>query len=1799
MYARIQFALGPTNIELTPGQPFDLQLNISVPPLDHVPPTDFKIEVFGHAITGTVYTRFALFEPRLQMDDDSQSVANFTTHLNRSTEFPNIYHSGRFVISNFTTTKEGILIFVIRTALLKSSTMTSGSSYPISVAVTFGDGLFGWSQQAMYICSQADVTFDFNGVLAPSAGGTSGQIERRGADRIDVQLQYTNAFDELRLEVSGTSVKADVFSLTAIELQTMESSFGSCAAFRDDVNSTSVFETSSSGRTKRAVSRSFGNILNCGGAQPRSAGEDDEIVLGFGVVTDGEMGDTFTITVRVLLRGALKMTQSLTLTLIESTTATLGTKYQMARVGEGVKLALTEPAPGVPLDISPGRHVTFDMSYEFLSHQSEQCIKNRDPSIDTDVYVFQGQLVVTGTEAQPCGVSDGDRSEAVSPTLMPTDISVFDGNSSMVFWLGPTFYAGVMDYKPSANESRRMSVRLTFLIAETAQNPSVSVTFRSWETVTAAIPLMTESQRPNATTSRAFQMEGNITSTLPRTESTSTTLYAGGVVAFNMTVFVPPGGSYPDFRAMAARRETGLGQLRLCRASVVAVGANLPCNRYNFADATTVFNRSDLSHSHPEPDTGAVQLGSVCAVPTELLHGARDNLLVANFVYQHLAKFGPNNTFEDSNLPNPIYFNAIVESDAVAGGFAAQIGYATSTSRAKLAAVPASQPRKIWVSVRGAGPYRLGQTVLVDLNFKWNPGVISDAWWTITASEGEDQVKFCDIRVTHIGDNYACKQEAKQLPLIHKQSYDSPESDYGERTPFNSSRATSMVAHLMRYANAGLWPTYADTTIQDADTVSTSVAVTIPTSAGTTASFQVALNEVNFVWTETVQLQVDTSQTAVAAEPKSLTFVADSGEDWTVFPGVLKTFEVVLELDDNFERTVQLVLGSADDVPKYDACCAYVTFVGENIPCINVAEMETEISKSSPSVAGHDVLTFDMGRLCSVPIAPRNTTTHQLRVTLGVRPHSALTAGDQLGVTVTVLLDGTVMAAGAVFGQTPAPPTTTAAATTVDDAPLAEGDMALSEGDVAPTEGTTAPSTAPVGDETLSEGSATPSGDDTATSVESTTSSTSSGSDASTSGRKRRSTGPGGPLTITFTVSADSFTGETTTGEISLVNSSDSTPMTNMSGTTWARFNVSVPTSSVAKLSLVVTGYSEHGRAAVVPTGGLRFLGRGRNVPCAALSDLNDTIELSSTLSNSQNDVISLDAGYVTNTGMSRVRYPSPDWVETDDMVQFEVELRFSDHPRATHETPLPVTLQVRYGSLESTITQGVALQRLGTELPDMELVAWADNDLPYLPNAQVPVDIIVRNRPNATADAINATVTLALPPYMAFGSVAWTNFSEPPAVAVRRHAVLLSWPRLLPGEGLHVQLLLTVDPTNKRGHGAGYAAAGTPIFLRATMFRRYGIPTLESGVYPPQGKLWYPMATPTYINFDVNSEDCYEPLGIASGLVADCQLSASSAAEDSRLAHMARMGPCAADGTGDTDTSTPKPTTDQGVAAPCVGSSGWSPEQRGTPFIHWHQVDFGNLTRVTGLLVARPAGTRRVTRFRLQHSLAGTVFQDIGPVMALNWSSLHSDEVVTHRLDRAVETRYVRFVIEEAETGDDKYIGLQVEYLGCRRSTDVLQETVCAVQPATPSAADAARNRQFAVDTANNHIYFCDLIQSRGRRACYVSHDSSSWRQLPNVIERMVGFDESSGKIYGAGRSPDTLLWSTDGGNTWAPEAKADFEAVSQAGGFFSAVDVPSQASGSAGFTDRIIGDWTASYHGLSQGGQLRVKWSALTCST
>ena len=56
--------------------------------------------------------------------------------------------------------------------------------------------------------------------------------------------------------------------------------------------------------------------------------------------------------------------------------------------------------------------------------------------------------------------------------------------------------------------------------------------------------------------------------------------------------------------------------------------------------------------------------------------------------------------------------------------------------------------------------------------------------------------------------------------------------------------------------------------------MSTSVALVVPPTAGATASFEVALNEVGYEWKSTVELQVDSDPAATVAEPRALTFTA-------------------------------------------------------------------------------------------------------------------------------------------------------------------------------------------------------------------------------------------------------------------------------------------------------------------------------------------------------------------------------------------------------------------------------------------------------------------------------------------------------------------------------------------------------------------------------------------------------------------------------------------------------------------------------------------------------------------------------------------------------------------------------------------------------------------------------------------------------------------------------------------------------------------------------------------------------------
>ncbi|XP_037091292.1 uncharacterized protein LOC119111587 [Pollicipes pollicipes] len=334
---------------------------MSLPNFKSVTPTDFQVDVFGYDVRGTPRTRYALYGPRL-LWGDSVSVSQVTEQLNRSVEFDaNIYNSASFRLEGATATQRRAITLELNAVLLRSSYTSSGSTYPLSVAVTYGGNLFGWAGQGNYVCMQDDVAFDFLSSVETTAT-SAGAIPMRGADRVDVVLAYTNPFDALRLEVTGTSEREDIFTLSSIEAQQIGYNFWECGAFVYDVNDTTVFTTSGSGKSRLSAQRSFGELLNCGGEQPRTAEVNDQITLGFGVFTNGFPGDTFTLNVKVLLRDQEKLSQDLVFTL---TDGDLSAIYPAAPNSSEPKLEITPPAPGVPQDIAPGTHVTFDLTYRF------------------------------------------------------------------------------------------------------------------------------------------------------------------------------------------------------------------------------------------------------------------------------------------------------------------------------------------------------------------------------------------------------------------------------------------------------------------------------------------------------------------------------------------------------------------------------------------------------------------------------------------------------------------------------------------------------------------------------------------------------------------------------------------------------------------------------------------------------------------------------------------------------------------------------------------------------------------------------------------------------------------------------------------------------------------------------------------------------------------------------------------------------------------------------------------------------------------------------------------------------------------------------------------------------------------------------------------------------------------------------------------------------------------------------------------------------------------------------------------
>ncbi len=146
----------------------------------------------------------------------------------------------------------------------------------------------------------------------------------------------------------------------------------------------------------------------------------------------------------------------------------------------------------------------------------------------------------------------------------------------------------------------------------------------------------------------------------------------------------------------------------------------------------------------------------------------------------------------------------------------------------------------------------------------------------------------------------------------------------------------------------------------------------------------------------------------------------------------------------------------------------------------------------------------------------------------------------------------------------------------------------------------------------------------------------------------------------------------------------------------------------------------------------------------------------------------------------------------------------------------------------------------------------------------------------------------------------------------------------------------------------------------------------------------------------------------MASGLIKDCQISASSAVSHNYAPHFARYN----------------------------SANYWAPSLRFWDQKQYLQVDFLTKTRVTKVVVQSLRGTRKVIAYSLMSSDNNKIWSPVNDVSYLSYNDGSAHDLIKE----AQEARYYRFIIEEASDPgkeNDQYVALRLEFFGCYTGSD------------------------------------------------------------------------------------------------------------------------------------------------------------------
>ncbi|KFM56544.1 hypothetical protein X975_06375, partial [Stegodyphus mimosarum] len=203
----------------------------------------------------------------------------------------------------------------------------------------------------------------------------------------------------------------------------------------------------------------------------------------------------------------------------------------------------------------------------------------------------------------------------------------------------------------------------------------------------------------------------------------------------------------------------------------------------------------------------------------------------------------------------------------------------------------------------------------------------------------------------------------------------------------------------------------------------------------------------------------------------------------------------------------------------------------------------------------------------------------------------------------------------------------------------------------------------------------------------------------------------------------------------------------------WVPFNITIPIDAIVKVSVEAKSIQQKSRA-IITVHDLKLVSGGINIPCPMLYPQPKVQKIASG-STTQTDIITADIGYFTNLGLSHKMNMAE---EGDDDLTIEVEVEMSDHPLTDHKKVFNLTFKAEVERSKIEVQQPMEVIRDGTERADLDVKVLVDNKKAYQSGDHINVTVTVVHTAQSTAEPINATIRLYLPPYVVYDSSIYNN---------------------------------------------------------------------------------------------------------------------------------------------------------------------------------------------------------------------------------------------------------------------------------------------------------------------------------------------------------------------------------------------------------------------------------------------------------